>query len=322
MHSLMGAGKPVTRPFDWMKSRPSNGVIGESVRFYLPALDGLRFIAFLLVLIHHLEAPPPAMNSIKTHGWVGVELFFAISGFLFFSLLRLEDREKGDISIPNFYVRRLLRLYPLMVAFPILMLICFGPQSPLGALWVAACGARLAFILVGAKHPVIWVTPFLRPESTFVGLALGIGLLTRVPAWVMAALGVATFFAFLAMPAVGKISLWTMALYPICGVLCGAVLWLGVNTRYGTLLLSRPWLVFLGKISFGLYVFHLLAIWLGRTTLHSLQIPVTREHWNYGLRFALSLAFAIGMSTLSYFLFERFFLRAKLRFSAIESRPI
>lgn len=46
----------------------------------------------------------------------------------------------------------------------------------LGALWVAACGARLAFILVGAKHPVIWVTPFLRPDSTFVGLALGLGL--------------------------------------------------------------------------------------------------------------------------------------------------
>jgi hypothetical protein len=70
-------------------------------------------------------------------------------------------------------------------------------------------------------------------------LALGMGLLSRVPAWVMAAVGVATFFAFLAMPHLAKISLWTMALYSICGVLCGAVLWLGVNTRYGTLLLSR-----------------------------------------------------------------------------------
>ena len=369
-----------------MEARRSDGVVGESVRFYLPALDGLRFIAFLLVLIHHTESPPQGMVWIKLHGWVGVELFFAISGFLFFSLLRIEEVEKGNINIQNFYVRRLLRLYPLMVAFPLLMLICFGPITPsalgrllgiaffsdnflvwlngynkeifatqhlwtlsyefqiyliipllfllfraigptrflyaLGVLWIAALGARLAFILVGVRHSVIWVTPFLRPESTFIGLVLGLGFLTRVPAFAMAALFIVAFFAFGELPDVRMIDFGTLVLYPICAVICGAALWLGVNTKYGTMLLSRPLLVFLGKISFGLYVFHILAIKLMSTILIGLDIRSTSEVWNYGLRLTSSLAITIAISALSYFLFERFFLRAKLRFSAIESRPI
>ena len=59
-----------------------------------------------------------------------------------------------------------------------------------------------------------------------------------------------------------------------------------------------------------------------RTILIGLDIRSTSEVWNYGLRLTLSLAITIAISTLSYFLFERFFLRVKLRFSAIESRPI
>ena len=121
---------------------------------------------------------------------------------------------------------------------------------------------------------------------------------------------------------VRRIDFWTLVLYPICAVICGAALWLGVNTKYGTMLLSRPLLVFLGKISFGLYVFYILAIKLMSTILIGLDIRSTSEVWNYGLRLTSSLAITIAISALSYFLFERFFLRAKLRFSAIESRPI
>ena len=66
-------------------------VVGESLRFYLPALDGLRFFAFVLVLLHHLSLAPAFMSFFNSHGWIGVELFFAISSFLFFRLLVIED---------------------------------------------------------------------------------------------------------------------------------------------------------------------------------------------------------------------------------------
>ena len=92
---------------------------------YISALDGLRLIAFLCVFIHHLPATSaiPGFNLLHTHGWVGVELFFVISAFLFFYLFDAEMRKTKALNIAMFFVRRFLRIYPLMVAFPIAMIV-------------------------------------------------------------------------------------------------------------------------------------------------------------------------------------------------------
>lgn len=69
-------------------------------------IDGLRAIAILSVLIFHLN--PNYLSG----GFVGVDIFFVISGFLITSLIKKEIEETGSFSFKNFYIRRVKRLLP------------------------------------------------------------------------------------------------------------------------------------------------------------------------------------------------------------------
>jgi peptidoglycan/LPS O-acetylase OafA/YrhL len=77
---------------------------------YEPALDGLRGIAVALVVSFHAFGIP-------RDGFLGVDLFFVLSGFLITSLLLGEQELRGRISLSGFYVRRALRLLPALFAF-------------------------------------------------------------------------------------------------------------------------------------------------------------------------------------------------------------
>ena len=81
---------------------------------YRPELDGIRAIAILAVLFRH--APIPGWpRGVLTGGWVGVDIFFVLSGFLITTLLLEEVRLTSDISLQRFYARRALRLAPALV---------------------------------------------------------------------------------------------------------------------------------------------------------------------------------------------------------------
>lgn len=73
-----------------------------------PALDGLRGVAIGLVVLHHVGALPG--------GWVGVSLFFTLSGYLITSLLLTEHDRTGSVSLLTFYRRRFVRLAPALLA--------------------------------------------------------------------------------------------------------------------------------------------------------------------------------------------------------------
>jgi peptidoglycan/LPS O-acetylase OafA/YrhL len=83
----------------------------------LPALDGLRGVAILLVLVHHVRSVfvPHLHPSLVTGGFLGVDLFFVLSGFLITGLLLDEFRDRQGVSLPSFYRRRFMRLYPALV---------------------------------------------------------------------------------------------------------------------------------------------------------------------------------------------------------------
>lgn len=88
---------------------------------FFPNLDGLRFICFLMVFLFHsyktLFANVPGAEStvgfLFQHGELGVNFFFVLSGFLITFLLIREREFTGTIHIGNFYLRRILRIWPL-----------------------------------------------------------------------------------------------------------------------------------------------------------------------------------------------------------------
>jgi peptidoglycan/LPS O-acetylase OafA/YrhL len=75
------------------------------------SLDGLRAISIVAVLWHHTDRGPGGL-LIADRGFLGVDLFFVISGFLIVTLLLRERRRTGRISLRSFYVRRFLRIFP------------------------------------------------------------------------------------------------------------------------------------------------------------------------------------------------------------------
>jgi peptidoglycan/LPS O-acetylase OafA/YrhL len=107
-------------------------------RIYFPNLNGLRFIAALLVIIHHIEQlkyiyemPNDFSSSfVQIIGELGVILFFVLSGFLITYLLLEEEKRTEGIAVKNFYVRRILRIWPLYFLIVILALFLL-PNIPL-----------------------------------------------------------------------------------------------------------------------------------------------------------------------------------------------
>lgn len=89
-------------------------------KVYFPHLDGLRFLAFFVVLVSHLsiftgftaQYYNPIRKLFLTHGDLGVTFFFTLSGFLITYLLLQERDSKGDVSLKHFYIRRGLRIWP------------------------------------------------------------------------------------------------------------------------------------------------------------------------------------------------------------------
>lgn len=100
-------------------------------KLYFPNLNGLRFIAALLVIFHHIEQYKKIYNLpnlwempfIKSSGKLGVDLFFVLSGFLITYIMLYEEEKFNKIRIWDFYKRRIFRIWPLY--FLILILAFF-----------------------------------------------------------------------------------------------------------------------------------------------------------------------------------------------------
>jgi peptidoglycan/LPS O-acetylase OafA/YrhL len=72
---------------------------------HIPSLDGLRAVSFLIVFIAHAGVP-------GVPGGFGVTVFFFLSGFLITTLMRMERETTGTVNLPQFYLRRVLRILP------------------------------------------------------------------------------------------------------------------------------------------------------------------------------------------------------------------
>lgn len=120
--------------------RPHAGGLG-----HVPALDGIRALAIALVVVYHAVMP------VHFGGAGGVDIFFALSGFLITTLLLEEHDAHVGISLRRFYLRRVIRLYPPLL---IMLAVVFVPIAVLMGTGNAVWGSLMALFYlmpVGAE---------------------------------------------------------------------------------------------------------------------------------------------------------------------------
>jgi peptidoglycan/LPS O-acetylase OafA/YrhL len=135
---------------------------------HVNSLDGVRGVAVLTVMLYH------ARVAGFRGGFLGVDIFFVLSGFLITGLLFREWKQASSVNLRRFYLRRALRLLPALLALLVLTLVfprVFIPrledgQSP--RLWLAA--------LASISYASNWVRAFDLTDMNFLGHTWSLGI--------------------------------------------------------------------------------------------------------------------------------------------------
>ncbi len=341
----------------------------------------MRAIAALSVVISHtlLENEYFGIQKIVAAGWgfasYGVTMFFTLSGFLITFLLLKEKEAFSTVSIPKFYVRRILRIWPLYYFYIFLVLIItFREGLPadlpyylfMGANIPSAAAVSVALLshywslgveeqfyifwpwLVKLFSPLKSVTIFLifflmvkavlrilMPQS-FSYQLIGI---TRFDCMAIGALWAILMnkdtrgFKLVCFNVITQILAWGVLLLAAIGKLkvpdfinqdvfsiSSAVIILNVAFNKKSLIdLDNRILNFLGKISYGVYVYHVLVIYCLGLLLKG-RLPALNVYAQVVLIIFAVVAITILVSWLSYEYLEKRFLKFKDRFSKVFSR--
>lgn len=224
----------------------------ESAEFNrrVPALDGVRGIAIVLVILAHgasyapdPDSPSPSFRAVLASGWIGVDLFFALSGFLITGVL-LQTKTEPRYFL-NFYMRRVLRIFPLyyfaLIAFGTLVYVLSLVKhqhgnflsGPIKEAWLslpfcfaylqnlpmAASGTITQFIghfwslAVEEQFYLLWpVLVWRYSDRILIGITIGV-LLFAIPLRMALA-----FYGF------NGVSLYTFTLTRLDGLMMGALL--------------------------------------------------------------------------------------------------
>jgi peptidoglycan/LPS O-acetylase OafA/YrhL len=373
-------------------------------RIYFPELDGLRFIAFMMVYIFHGGIPQGILSrligsraaiALRENGGFGVQLFFILSGYLIATLLLREEAQDGRVDLRAFWIRRILRIWPLYylivaigflvipaverqltspsyhnmlrihlipflaflgnwsmalvtplpdwlsilwsvcveeqfyVIVPLLIaLVAPGLRRPLVAVLIAAAIAlRWACALRFGSDLIIVFNTFTQFDTLLSGVFLALCLgwnrerpfLTAWLRWLQWPLYVAIGWLF-SQPHLGHVTPWHRTWDYVwvwlggVGVVTVAV-W-GQGWLRAALSYSR--LVWLGKISYGLYMYHEIAMWIRARMYNALPWFPNKDE----LLTIATLALTIAMAAASYHYFERRFLELKRSWTRVLSRPV
>jgi peptidoglycan/LPS O-acetylase OafA/YrhL len=112
----LGRGNPAMRSF-------RSGTSTATMQRKIPQLDAVRGLAILLVIAHNTSEKYPSLHlkHIFGNGWMGVDLFFVLSGFLITTIL--VDTKQSEGYFKNFYARRCLRIWPLYYSLIVFMFV-------------------------------------------------------------------------------------------------------------------------------------------------------------------------------------------------------
>ena len=393
----------MTEPGSTNINLANNSAEAKGSRYYRPELDALRFFAFLCVFIFHrmdyVETDPVRnlwLARLGNIGPFGVPVFFLLSAFLITELLLRERERTGRIHIQAFYMRRILRIWPLyfLVFFGLAFLNHFvpgtGTDDPAGLAglhvftgnwyilrhgWIAGSVDPLWSISVEEQFYI--VIPVL---AAFAGRKAVV-----VVSWILLAIAFVTVVLYALDPTPGDKGEWTNSFVQfqffsagtllaillkgrlvrlsiplrLVGFLLAFCCWFTALIRFdvkswdphptpegaligwllvlaGTILfflctLGTParfvpnWLAYLGRISYGLYLFHSLMFFMVfkmamphlAAAFRGLHVPgVVRD----GAGTIAVMASSICIAHLSYQYFERPFLRLKQKFTFVAAR--
>ena len=118
----------------------------------IPELDAIRGIAVLVVVVHHLHfMTGTRLNWFLEHGWMAVDLFFVLSGFLITSIIIANDNDMAFFR--SFYVRRSLRIWPIyyLSVLAILLLPVVWSAAPTFEKW-----SLLRYLTFSQETPLYW----------------------------------------------------------------------------------------------------------------------------------------------------------------------
>jgi peptidoglycan/LPS O-acetylase OafA/YrhL len=367
--------------------QPDTDTAGNN-RFYLPELDGLRFFAFLAVFLSHVavfsnggsEAKPAVIQIFNLIGRFGVDLFFALSAYLLTTIMMREKERFGALDLRAFYMRRLLRIWPLYFSWIAVLILTrrlwsdysvgfFVPwllfagnfQASLIAInslvilplwslsveeqfylvwpllvrnltrrglivagaviWILTLFARFELIRDGFTPHQIWFTGFARLGSMAAGILIA-ALMRRPVQWgrpILFLFGLlcwaeaGTCHLLLSRPEGFAAPMWGFSIAAIGSV---AFLVATIGVKPGNLLNSSA-LVYLGRISYGLYIFHGAAL-----VAADHLVPASSNAVFWPLLAILAFAMTLALSAASYRWFESGFLRMKKRYEVIGSAPV
>jgi peptidoglycan/LPS O-acetylase OafA/YrhL len=177
------------------------------------------------------------------------------------------------------------------------------------------------------RHPAIWVLPITHFESILGGLIVGLGLfdnyLKKIPGWLLMLIGIAILVMTYWLPNGNVISWNLFPLYFFVGLGMSLILYSLVKEEEWAIkrLLENKFLMYFGKISYGLYVYHVFGLKYWQQVALTLKIPLKSPVSPLSV-FVWGLCFTLLMSVISYQWLEKPFLRFKEKFSSIQSRPI
>ncbi|MCM3870761.1 MAG: acyltransferase [Pyrinomonadaceae bacterium] len=348
---------------------------------YHPELDGLRGISILLVMVHHFY------QSVLPGGFLGVDIFFVLSGFLITSLLLKEWNRDGTIRIRDFYIRRALRLMPALIATVLLLSLLaffflsgnnafrthqgvwltlsyvsnflyafyyFSADNPLGVTWSLAIEEQfyllwpvilwfvlkagmsrrvllgsltlsiLAIVLYrsllveyGTTIVRLYYSSDTRADGLLIGCLVAIVVAqnlfsrdNRFEFYAKVLAGIGFFYlVFMALNSTWiDLSLHQGLPFTLIPLSAGMILVVLVKwpPRTAIRALSFAPLVWIGQVSYGLYLWH----WPVRWFVYGQQnLPTSTA------QLLLVVFLTLGLTTLSYYLIEKPFLRLKNRFS-------
>jgi peptidoglycan/LPS O-acetylase OafA/YrhL len=169
----------------------------------LQGLNGIRALAVMAVVWHHAHPGWPWLPA-SHNGFLGVDAFFVLSGYLITTLMLREQRSTGRISLKNFYIRRSLRIFPLYYALLALLTVYFvlSRDSSQKAAFLSELPYHLTYTSNWVElKSLMAITWSLSTEEQFYliwpPVLVLLGLWSLVPLLAFLALNVAINFGFL-----------------------------------------------------------------------------------------------------------------------------